>query len=288
MITGAEGSLGRAVATALLDRNPEVRAAVASTDEAESLRALGAKVTLGRLDEAPALAAVLKGVHTVVHLAGGVGAVDEEGLFAANHRSTMVALGAARSAGVTRFVLLSYPGASPDASHPYLRAKGIAEEAVLHSGLEHAILRCAHMIGAGEFWFTCAVEAASSSPPFVVEPGTRSLAPVGVDDVAEVVASIDDRREPVEGIWGLEGCDVLDALELSELLGGSDPEVLSSMEAAARLSASLGVPVGRAAAELFAMPSRSDAPDAAAEFGVERTGLVDAIHRVGAALGLEG
>src|SRR5437867_1987721 len=154
MVTGASGVIGRATIAALLARNPEVRVAVRRDEDAERLRALGAKVTLGRLDDAPALAEVLWSVHTLVHLVGGVNQVSDDEVFAANHRSTLVALGAARSAGVRRFIFVSYPGASVDAAHPFLRAKGIAEEAVMHSGLEPAVLRCTHVFGEGGLWFT--------------------------------------------------------------------------------------------------------------------------------------
>ena len=287
MITGAEGSIGRAAIPALLATNPEVRAAIGVDENAGALRALGAKVTTGRLDDAASLAAVLGGVHTLIHLVGGIEPADDAAIFEANHRSTLIALGAARSARVERFVLLSYPGASTGASHPFLRAKGIAEEAVIHSGLEYAILRCTHVIGAGELWFTSAVEAAGSAPAFVIEPATQSVAPVSAGDVAKVLASLDDEGERIEGTCALEGPDALDPRELSELFGASDPEALAPSEAAARLTDSLGFPVGRAAAELFAMPSRADAPDAASAFGVERTGLADAIHEVAASLGLE-
>ena len=55
--------------------------------------------------------------------------------------SVLRALDAARTAGVRRFLLVSVPGASPETSTPYLRARGLAEEAVTTSGLQHAVIR---------------------------------------------------------------------------------------------------------------------------------------------------
>ena len=53
---------------------------------------------------------------------------------------------------------------------------------------------------------------------------------------------------------------------------------LSPREAAARLTDGLGTPVSPTAAELFALPSRADAPDAAEAFGVDLTALADGLR----------
>ena len=67
LVSGASGPIGHALVP-LLVRKDEVRAAVRHPDAAEPLRALGAKVTVGRLDDADALAEVLRRVYTVIHL----------------------------------------------------------------------------------------------------------------------------------------------------------------------------------------------------------------------------
>jgi uncharacterized protein YbjT (DUF2867 family) len=111
MVTGASGPLGHALIPRLLERD-EVRAAVRRPEAAAPLRAMGAKVTVGRLDDADALAEVLRRVYTVIHLVGGANQPDDDALLAANHGSVVTALAAAREAEVRRFVLVSVPGAS--------------------------------------------------------------------------------------------------------------------------------------------------------------------------------
>jgi uncharacterized protein YbjT (DUF2867 family) len=279
MVTGASGLIGRALVPMLV-RNDEVRACVRRPDAADALRALGAKVAIGGLDDVDALAEIMKRVYSVVHLVGGPNQPDDDAVIAANHGSVMTALAAAREAKVRRFVLVSATGAAIDASNPYLRAKGLAEEAVAECGLEHAIVRSTHAYGLGGLWFAATVEGATASPPFTVGDGTASLAPVFADDLAAVLAEIDDREGPVEGTWAIEGPDAASASELVTLLGkdGAAPVPLSPPDAAERLADGLGVPFSRTAAELFALPSRADAPDAAAEFGVRRTPLVEGLH----------
>jgi uncharacterized protein YbjT (DUF2867 family) len=278
MVTGASGVLGRAIVRMLAHRD-EVRATVRRPEAADELRALGAKVAVREATEPDDLIEVLSRVHTLVHLVGGLNQPDDDEMTRANHGSTLTAVAAAKEADVRRLILLSIPGADPDAAHPFLRAKGLAEEAVVQSGLEHAVLRCAHAYGLGGLWFTTTVVGAEHG--WVVGDGRQRLAPLFADDVAATVAAIDDRRDRVEGTWHLEGPDVLSADDLFDLLGeGGRPEHLPPTEAAARLTA-LDVPVSRAAAELFASGTAARGPgveNAAEVFGIALTSLEDGLR----------
>lgn len=286
MVTGASGVLGHAIVGALLARD-EVRATVRRPAAAEPLRALGAKVAVLDPRRADELAEVLPRCHTLVHLIGGVRQPDAEALFWANHRSVELALDAAREAGTKRFLFVSVPGADPDATHPFLRAKGMAEAAVTAAGIEHAIVRSTHVYGLGGLWFTAVVQGATTSPPFVCGPGSQPLAPVFARDVAAVVAAIDDHPGPLAGAWGVEGPDVVSADELVRLLRGDDatPSHADGQPAAAVLTEVLETPIDAVTASFFSMPNRADRPDAAAAFGVRPTSLVDGLRETLAAAG---
>jgi NADH dehydrogenase len=279
LVTGASGVVGRAAVRALLARD-EVRATVRRADAADQLRAVGTKVSVRSGEQADELAEILPRCHTLIHLTGGVVQPDPEALAWANHGSVLVALRAAREAGTKRVVFLSVPGADPEHPHPFLRAKGLAEEAVAAAGVEYAIVRSAHVFGLGGSWFTALVEGASASPPFVCGPGTQEVAPVYADDVGAMIAAIDDHAAPVAGTWGLEGPTVLSVDELVAVLRDDDerPAHADGQAAAATLSSMLGAPVDAVAASFFAMPSRADAPDAAAAFEVHRTPLLEGLR----------
>jgi NADH dehydrogenase len=289
MVVGASGVVGRAVVAALAGRD-EVRATVRRDQAAEALRALGAKVAVLDLDHPDALAEILPRCHTLIHLIGGASQPNADELFRANHGSVLRSLDAAREAGTPRFVLLSVPGADPETTHPYLRAKGMAEEAVRESGLEFAIVRSSHVYGLGGLWFTAAVEGALASPPFVAGPGDQVIAPVFAGDVGAVLAAIDDHPEPLAGTWGLEGPEALTADEFCALLRDDrePPAHAGGQAAAAVLGRLLGIEVDAVTASFFAMPSRADAPGAAAAFGVLRTPLEDGLRRTLEAAGLTG
>ncbi len=290
MVTGASGLLGRAIVRALVHRD-EVRATVRRPEAGEPLRLLGAKVAVLPAEEPDELIEILPRVHTIVHLVGGVNQPSDEEILAANHGSTVAAVAAAKEAGVRRLILLSVPGASVDHRHPYVRAKGLAEEVVVHSGLEHAVLRSSHAFGLGGLWFTSTVVGAEHG--FVIGDGNQRVAPVLADDVANVVAAIDDRRDPIADVWYLAGPEEITADGVFEIAAeGGEPAHLDPPSAAQRLTELLEIPVSVRATELFAAPSVVDAseaaapdaatPDAAATFDVSMTPFEQGLHDLAA------
>ena len=279
MVTGGSGVVGHALVRELV-REDEVRVCVRRPETAEHLRALGAKVALGRLDDADALAEVLGGVFTLFHLVGGPHQPSDDALMDANHGSTVRAVAAAKEAGVRRIILVSVPGASPEASDPFLRAKGLAEEVVVTSGLEHVVVRATHVYGLGGLWFTAAVQGALADPPIAVG-GADPVAPLLAEDLAAVLSAADSHEERLEGIWALEGPDALTPRTLVRLLadGTRVPARSLGPDADAELETLLGFPLTPAAVAHLLRPERADAADAAAAFGVERTPLAEGLRR---------
>lgn len=272
--------VGHAAVKALLALD-EVRATVRRPEAAEPLRALGAKVSLRETGRADEIAEILPRCHTLVHLVGGPNQPDAEELFRANHGSVLAAIVAAREAGTRRIVFVSVPGADPEATQPFLRAKGMAEEAVRESGLEHVIVRSTHVYGLGGLWFTSAVQGALATPPFVTGTGDQLVAPVFADDLGAVLAAADDHPGPLEGVWALEGPDALTADAFCAVLRDDDvaPSHADGQAGAEALTRLLGMRVDAVTASFFAAPSHADAPDAAEAFGVARTPLAEGLHR---------
>lgn len=280
MVNGASGIVGRALIPQLRPHD-EVRATVRRPEAADPLRALGAKVAVGRADDAEALAEILPRVVTLIHLVGGPHQVDDDAIVEANHGSTVRAIAAAKQARVPRFILASVPGASPDAKDPFLRAKGLAEEAVATSGLDFAIVRISHVYGIGGLWFTAVVQGALAEPPVAIGGGA-AVAPILADDVAAVIAAAEGRPERLDATWGLEGPDALTPVALTRLMMGPDarprPADDTAVASVAGMEALLDVALAPAAVRYLLDPSRADAPDAAAAFGIEPTPLVDGLR----------
>jgi NADH dehydrogenase len=285
VVTGASGFVAGHLIPLLVARGYEVRAVLRDRGRADALRASGVKVAVTRLQDEDTLEAVARDAHTVIHLAGGLDLPDPDAYERVNHELTRSVVAASEEAGVKRFILLSYPGASPDAENPYLRSKGRAEEAVRAGSFQHVVLRSTHVYGRGSRWLA-EFERAARGPvaAVVVGPGTQRVAPVHVQDVAQALAAADDRRAELTGTYAIRGPDVVTADELADILAGrSRRKIHLSPAAAARAARLQGRRLSPAMLEVLAADSLADAPDAAEELGLDltplREGLAESVER---------
>jgi nucleoside-diphosphate-sugar epimerase len=174
LVTGATGFVGRAVVAALAAAGDEVHAAVrgatrvTDADNGAAPRFPPGVIVVrhGDLAEPVDWAPLLANIDGVVHLAGVAHAgpgIAADRYDRVNHRATAALAGAARTAGVARFVFISSirgqtgPAADhvvserdePRPTDPYGRSKLAAEHAVARSGAPFTILRAVLVYGPG-------------------------------------------------------------------------------------------------------------------------------------------
>jgi uncharacterized protein YbjT (DUF2867 family) len=204
LVTGAAGLVGRAAVAALLGQGVEhVRAVVRAPHQAGALRRLGAKVAVMDATDPDGLAAAMAGVFTACSLTGSLWSRPGEDPYAAVVDPAEVFLAAAGVAGVRRVVVCSPAAVGSPArdGNRHLAAKAQVERMVAASGLEHAILRCTHVLGPG----SRLVGLLGNGQPVPVPGGGRQLvAPVWVGDVAAAIATADDAVE-LRATWSLAG-----------------------------------------------------------------------------------
>jgi NADH dehydrogenase len=220
LVTGAAGLVGRAAVAALLRQGVEhVRAVVRDPGQVGGLRRLGAKVALLDATDPDGLAAAMAGVFTACSLTGSLWPRPGEDPYAAVVDPARVFLAAARSAGVRRVVVCSPAavGTPADPANPHLAAKAEVERMVAASGLEHAILRCTHVLGPGSRLVE--LFARDRAPVPVPGDGRQRVAPVWVGDVAEAIAAADDAVE-LSATWSLAGPTRLTFDELVDAVHG--------------------------------------------------------------------
>jgi uncharacterized protein YbjT (DUF2867 family) len=243
LVTGAGGLVGRAAVTALLRQGVEhVRAVVRDPAQAGELRRLGAKVAVMDAADPDGLAAVMTGVFTACSLTGSLWSRPGEDPYAAVVDPAEVFLAAARSAGARRVVVCT-PAAlgttAPDGNR-HLAAKAEVERLVAGSGLEHAILRCTHVLGPGSRLLGLLAgrepspgagsggapgtaagspDGSARAPVPVPGDGRQPVAPVWVGDVAAAIAAADDAVE-LAATWSLAGPDELPLDALVDTLHG--------------------------------------------------------------------
>ncbi len=132
LVTGATGTVGRALLAELKHRQVTARVLVRDPARAPDLAGMGFDLAAGDLSDPATLGAAMEGIAslfllTPVHQ-------QAEGL-------VRNGLEAARKAGVERVVRLSALGASPDSAPEILRQHGRCDAALMSSGLGWTILR---------------------------------------------------------------------------------------------------------------------------------------------------
>jgi len=94
---------------------------------------------------------------------------------------------AAAKAGVQRIVHISITNPSPDSNLPYFWGKAANEQAVIDSGLSHAILRPTVLFGTEDILINNIAYLLRRFPLFAIPgDGSYKLQPVFVDDVAKL------------------------------------------------------------------------------------------------------
>jgi uncharacterized protein YbjT (DUF2867 family) len=186
LLTGATGTVGRAVLRRLVAAGTPVRCLVRDP------RRLGAErvqvqIALGDLGDHLSFRHALRGIDTVVHLASVIrdqpgGSIEELAGVA-----TWRLVQAAERAGVQRFVFFSTLGASTRSRARLMRAKAVAERAVLDSGLEHTVFAPSIIYSPSDPYLT--LLARMSWLPVMPIPGNgqASFQPIWAEDVADCV-----------------------------------------------------------------------------------------------------
>ena len=143
LVVGGTGDLGGRVVRLLLDQGHDVRCMVREGSSDTALRALGAEVVRGDLTDPASLPAACQGATTVVATATAIGRVLDGARTPTIHQVDEVGMAAlvtaAESAGVGRFVYVSFPGVDAAIGTPLERAK-LATERLLEASAMRAVV----------------------------------------------------------------------------------------------------------------------------------------------------
>jgi NADH dehydrogenase len=184
LLTGATGTIGTALLRRLTAAGTPVRCLVRDP------RRLGAErvrvqIALGDLGDPLSFRHALRGVDTVVHLASVIrdqphGSIEELAGVA-----TWRLVQAAERAGAQRFVFSSVLGVSTRSRTRLMRAKAVAERAVVESSLAHTVFGLS-AVYAPEDPFLNLLGRMSVLPVMPISGSGRALIqPIWADDVAD-------------------------------------------------------------------------------------------------------
>jgi NADH dehydrogenase len=186
LLTGATGTIGRPLLRRLTTAGTPVRCLVRDPRRLGEER-VRVQIALGDLADPLSFRHALRGVSTVVHLASVIrdqpaGSIEELAGVA-----TWRLVRAAEHAGVERFVFFSALGASTRNRARLMRAKAIAERAVMESSLVHTVFAPSIVYSPSDPFLTL-LERMSLLPLMPISGSGRApFQPIWAEDVADCV-----------------------------------------------------------------------------------------------------
>ena len=290
LLTGATGTVGRALLPMLVERGDEVRALVRDPRRLGRHRA-DVRITLGDLGEmgdARTRRQALRGARTVIHLAAAIrdqpGAKVEE----LNGLATARLLRAAEEVGVERFIFFSAIGATEFQRTRFFRAKALAEQAVEDSDLDSTVFAPSIVYDREDPWVTLMRRLALLPMLPLVGRADAAFEPIWAQDVGRCVTAELDRSDAGKRRYELAGPERLTYEEMSRVIAYSIDRPRPMLHVPANL-VRLGLNgvrrvVGDAAfatweeAELLEVPMVSERGTADAEsLGVEPKRMADVL-----------
>ena len=205
VITGANGFVGRNLLSLLLEDTPAtaLRAIIRSPGKAAELPAADLDIRVADVTRAESLRGVFDGCDAVVHTVAIP--TERHGSFeAVNVAGTRNVVAEAERAGVGRIVHVSAIGASATSPYPFLRSKGVGEDAVTASRLPHVVLRPSVLFGPGDDFFPRLGFALHFPVVPVPGHGTARFQPLHVADLALALRA-GLRRDDVLGVHEIGG-----------------------------------------------------------------------------------
>ncbi|HVI18901.1 MAG TPA: NAD-dependent epimerase/dehydratase family protein, partial [Gaiellales bacterium] len=156
VVTGGAGFIGSTLTRLLLERGYSVRVYDdLSSGSREHLQGLDVELVLGDVRDLESLQRACAGIDAMFHLAAGAGVVDSISNpienFDLNARGTLLALWAAKQAGVGRFVFSSSNAPLGDNAYPASEDKPVAPLSPYGAGKATGEAYCSAFFGAYGF-----------------------------------------------------------------------------------------------------------------------------------------
>jgi NADH dehydrogenase len=218
LLTGATGLIGSALLRRLTATGEPVRCLIRDPRRLGNQR-VRVQIALGDLADPQSFRHALRGVSTVVHLAAAIRDQPSGSIEELNAVATWRMVQAAERVGVERFVFFSALHATTFNRARFMRAKALAERAVLDSGLRHTVFAPSIVYAPGDHWLTLLERLALLLPVMPVPGAGRTLyQPIWADDVADCVMAVLDGTAADGGDrYELAGPDTLSYRDIVEL-----------------------------------------------------------------------
>lgn len=217
LVVGATGLLGSQICQLLAGQGKPVRALVRETSNPETvarLKGLGAELAYGDLKDRDSLAEVCQGVSAVISTASSTLSRQQgDSIESVDRQGQLNLIEAAESAGVTHFVLISFPAIETD--FPLQSAKRAVEDRLQRARMTYTILQSTFFI---EVWLSPALGFdPANTKAQIYGAGQNKISWISFLDVARFAVAALDNPRAKNAVIKLGGPDALSPLEVVRL-----------------------------------------------------------------------
>lgn len=221
LVTGGTGFIGRSLIRALVNSGEQVRVLLRPSKTSPNFpKGISVEVAVSSFSDQRSLRAALKGVDFLYHFAGA----ERQGLNANLNQidveGTSTLVRACKESNLKRIFYLSHLGADRGSAYPVMKAKGIAENWIINSGIPYTILRTGTVYGPGDHFTIPLTRLLRISPFFFLMPGDGStlLQPIWIEDLITCIQLAADDESKVNRVVPIGGIEYLSYLEIVKLI----------------------------------------------------------------------
>ncbi len=189
LLTGATGLIGSALLRRLLGAGLEVRCLVRDPRRLGPNR-VRVNITLGDLASPTSIRQAMRGITTVVHVGAAIRDQPAGSIEEVNGMATVRLLREAEKGRAERFVFFTAVGANPTSPARFMRAKALAERAVLNSDVEPAVLAPSIVYSPRDRYMTLLRGLTRLPWVPIAGSGQSRYQPIWVEDAADCAAAV--------------------------------------------------------------------------------------------------
>ncbi len=221
LVTGGTGFIGRNLIKALVDSGKRVRILLKpSTTSPNFPKGIPVEVAVSSLNDQRGVRAAMKDVTEIFHLAGAERKGSRGDLNLVDIEGTSTLMRAVKDTRIERVYFMSHHGAARASAYPVLKAKAIAENWIINSGVPYTIIRCGSVFGPGDQFTVPLAKLIKTNPFFFFMPakGHVLLQPLWIDDLINVILLAREDPKAVNRIYSIGGMEPLPYREIVKLI----------------------------------------------------------------------